>query len=293
MPDLDNLFMTKTFIIGILLFVSSLSFSVLGENKILIKAEEHFNKKEWKEASEIYNIVLNNEKGNIALYAPSIIAAGKCNNYNRIMSYISISENRGIPLDSVLTKTLNLALKTRSTDIYENTLLLIKNKQPWLKNYINNRLLEFFYNRKNNIKCIEIADAIIENNPKNITDIMVIKAKAMNDIGDINSAISVMEEVLSINPTSIEARLFLGNYYYISAKQSIKDGNFTVKLPQKRGKKSEDVKYENTDIYSALKRAKIYLDVDYIRNKRPYVRNIIKEIDDMISAFEAPITDNK
>ncbi|MBR2475150.1 MAG: hypothetical protein IKB57_01220, partial [Bacteroidaceae bacterium] len=62
---------------------------------------------------------------------------------------------------------------------------------------------------------------------------------------------------------------------------------------QKRGKKSEDVKYENTDIYSALKRAKIYLDVDYIRNKRPYVRNIIKEIDDMISAFEVPITDNK
>ncbi|MBQ3555177.1 MAG: hypothetical protein IJA09_03055 [Bacteroidales bacterium] len=284
--------MNKTFIIGIFLFVSSFSFSALSENKILNKAEEHFQKKEWKEASEIYNIVLNGDKGNISLYAPSIIAAGKCNNYNRVISYISISENSGIPLDSVLKQTLTLSLKTRNTDIYENTLLLIKEKQPWLKNFVNNHLLDFYFNRKNNIKCIEIADAIIEGKPKNITDIMIVKAKAMNDIGDINSAVSVMEEVLNLNPEIAEARLFLGYYYFLSAKQSIKDGNFTIKLPQKRGKKSEEITYENTDIYSALKRAKSYLDIHSLTNKRPYVKNIIKEIDAMISAFESPISSN-
>lgn len=292
MPILESLFMIKSIIIGTLLFISSLGTLVSGENKIVLKAEEHFLKKEWKEASEIYNIVLNSEKDNISLYAPSIIAAGKCNNYNRVISYITISENRGIPLDSVLTRTLTLSLKTRSTEIYENTLLLIKEKQPWLKNFINNRLLDFYFNRKNNIKCIEVADAIIESKPKNVCNIMIVKAKAMNDIGDINSAISVMEEVFNINPKIAEARLFLGNYYFISAKQSIKDGNFIVRLPEKNSKKGEYIKYINTDIYSALKRAKSYLDVDFLTNKRPYVKNIIKEIDAMISAFEAPITNN-
>lgn len=292
MPILESLFMIKSIIIGTLLFISSLGTLVSGENKIVLKAEEHFLKKEWKEASEIYNIVLNSEKDNISLYAPSIIAAGKCNNYNRVISYITISENRGIPLDSVLTRTLTLSLKTRSTEIYENTLLLIKEKQPWLKNFINNRLLDFYFNRKNNIKCIEVADAIIESKPKNVCNIMIVKAKAMNDIGDINSAISVMEEVFNINPKIAEARLFLGNYYFISAKQSIKDGNFIVRLPEKNSKKGESIKYINTDIYSALKRAKSYLDVDFLTNKRPYVKNIIKEIDAMISAFEAPITNN-
>ena len=57
----------------------------------------------------------------------------------------------------------------------------------------------------------------------------------------------------------------------------------------KKRKEEKGPKYVNTDIYSAFKRAKAYLDVEFITNKRPYVKNIIREIEAMIKAFEEPI----
>ncbi|MBR4963610.1 MAG: hypothetical protein IKY54_06910 [Muribaculaceae bacterium] len=284
--------MRRGLFLSLFIFFSLSILSVNADNKIRTKADEHFSKNEWKEASEIYNILINSEKNNTSLYAPSIISAGKCNNFNRVMEYITFSEKCGIPLDSIFRNTLSLSLKVRSTDVYETTLLTIKERQPWLKNLINGYLLEFYNIRKNSLKTIDIANSIIESNPKNVTEIMCIKANALNDIGDINSAIEVMEGILKIDENNIDARLFLGNYFFISAKQSIKEGNFTVKIPSKKGKGKEDIKYINTDIYSALKRAKIYLDVEYLTDKRPYVQNIVKEIDSMIKAFEEPIKEN-
>ena len=284
--------MRRGLFLSLFVFFSLSILSANADNKLRTKADEHFSKKEWKEASEVYNILINSEKNNTSLYAPSIVSAGKCNNFNRVMEYITFSEKCGIPLDSIFRKTLSLSLNIRSTDIYETTLLTIRERQPWLKNFINGYLLEFYNIRKNNLKTIDIANSIIESNPKNITEIMGIKAKALNDIGDINSAIEVMEGILKIDENNIDARLFLGNYFFISAKQSIKEGNFTVKIPSKKGKGKEDVKYINTDIYSALKRAKIYLNVEYLTDKRPYVQNIVKEIDSMIKAFEEPILKN-
>ena len=283
--------MIKRFCLGLFVIFSFSVFSANASNKIKTKAEEHFAKKEWKEASEIYNIIINSEKRDISLYAPSIISAGKSNNYNRVMEYITLSEKCGIPLDSIFKSTLTLSLKTRSTDVYENMLLTIKEKQPWLKNLINGYLLEFYNSRKNTTKTIEIANIIIAGNPKNVTDIMTIKAKAFNDIGNIDSAINVMEDILGLDANNIDARIYLGNYYFVSAKKSIKVGNFTVKTPAKKSKNKNDIKFINTDIYSALKRAKYYLDVEFISEKRPYVQNLIKEIDAMISAFEEPITE--
>lgn len=262
------------------------SVAIYANNKIRIKAEEHFSRGEWKEASEIYNILISSEKNNLSLYAPSIIAAGKCNNYNRVIEYIVFSENCGIPLDSVFNRTLTLSLKVRSADVYENMLLTVSKKQPWLKNFINGHLLQFYCNRKNNEKVIEIADVIINSKPKNITDIMLVKAKALNDMGDTGYAIAIMDEIINIDNNNIDARLFLGYYYFNSAKQSIKNGNFIVRLPGKRGKKSIKGLYVNTNIYTALKRAKNFLDVEILTDKRPYVQNSIKEIETMIAAFE-------
>ena len=275
--------MLRSFFLGIF---AIFSVAISANNKIRVKAEEHFSRSEWKEASEIYNILISSEKNNLSLYAPSIIAAGKCNNYNRVIEYIVFSENCGIPLDSVFSRTLTLSLKVKSTDVYENMLLIVSKKQPWLKNFINGHLLQFYSNRKNNEKVIEIADAIINSKPKNVTDIMLVKAKALNDMGDTRYAIAIMDEIFNIDKNNVDARLFLGYYYFNSAKQSIKNGNFIVRLPGKRGKKSGKGLYINTDIYTALKRAKNFLDVEFLTDKRPYVQNSIKEIETMIAAFE-------
>ena len=281
--------MYKNFIIVLFLVFSLSLFSTEASNKNRIKADEFFIKGEWIEASEIYNTLIVMNKGDISLYAPSIISAGKNSNYERALRYITLAEKNGISLDSVFCNTLSLSIKRRCTDVYENLLITLKERQPRLKKIIDIYLLDFYFDRKKNLKTIEIADIIIKSKPSNIAEIMIIKAKALNDMGDINSAINVMKEVFDIDSNNIEARLYLGNYYYFSAKESIKNGNFTVKTEEKKGKKGENVKYINTDIYSALKRARFYLDVNSLTNKRPYVQNIIKEIEALIEAFENPM----
>lgn len=282
--------MVRSLITGLVILLSTVCFTTNADNKIRNKADEHFVKKEWKEASEVYNVLLHSSINDFSLYAPAIVSAGNSNNYDRVMKYISLSSKTGIPLDSIFSRTLSLSLKTRSTIVYERMLLTIKQQQPWLEKFINNHLLSFYYNRKNCIKAIEIADAIIAKNPKNIIEVMSIKAKALNDMGNINSAVSVVEDILSIDSNNIDARIFLGYYYYTSAKQSIKDFNFVVKIPTKRDKKSNNIKYINTDIYTALKRAKHYLSIDGFTDKSPYLQEVINEIITMINAFEEPIT---
>ena len=279
--------MAKFLIPILLLLFNSACYTTQADNGIYDKVEEYFVKKEWDKASDIYNHLLCNDIYNIELYARAIVTAVKCDNYNRVMEYIIISENRGIPLDSIFNRALTLSLKIRETEVYENILLTIKKEQPWLNDLINSYLLKFYYVRKNNFKCIEIANVIIGERPENIIEVMIIKAKALNDMGDINSAATIMRDILSIDSNNIDARLFLGHYYYILAKQGIKDGNFSVKVSEKRGRKNSNVKYMDRDIYSALKRAKYYLNIDSYNN--PYIQNIIKEIEDMIKTFETPI----
>ena len=106
--------MTRSIFLSLFIIFSLSVLCANGNNKIETKAYEHFSKNEWKEASEIYNVLIYNKKNNIALYAPSIISAGKSNNYNRIMEYITFSEKCGIPLDSIFRSTLSLSLKTKS-----------------------------------------------------------------------------------------------------------------------------------------------------------------------------------
>ena len=203
--------MAKFLIPILLLLFNSACYTTQADNGIYDKVEEYFVKKEWDKASDIYNHLLCNDIYNIELYARAIVTAVKCDNYNRVMEYIIISENRGIPLDSIFNRALTLSLKIRETEVYENILLTIKKEQPWLNDLINSYLLKFYYVRKNNFKCIEIANVIIGERPENIIEVMIIKAKALNDMGDINSAATIMRDILSIDSNNIDARLFLGH----------------------------------------------------------------------------------
>lgn len=257
--------------------------------KLISNATEHFANGEWKESSSLFQIVVSEHSDKIIFYAPAIVSAAKTDNYDLVMSYVVTSEKRGLAIDSILDNTLTLTIKIKDVAIYEKMLLRIKKEQPWLHNKIDMRLLNFYYDRHMNKEAIEMANSIIAKSPKNVIDLMLVKAKSYNELGEVDSAVVVMRDIVIIDEKVVDARLFLGNYYYLSAKESIKEGKFTVKVPAKKGKKSSFAKYSNTNIYSALKRAKMFLDADFLTEKRPYVQSLISDIDAMIDAFEEPI----
>lgn len=264
--------MIKYALTFIFLFIStSLSAIVIEGNKLIDKANKHIENMEWKEASALYDIIISQKPDSLNLYAPAIVASAKTDNYNHVVDIVVISEKNGIALDSILNNLLTYTTKIGDTDLYEKTVLSLQEKQPWFEKLFNKQLLEYYKKRHYNIKAIEIADRIIKSKPANIKEIMTIKANCLNELGDIDSAAIVMSEILAIDSTFYDARLYLGNYYYLKAIQLIEDTT------------------EEIDEKSAcylLQQAKEFIDIEYLKAKSPYVRDRLKEIDELCKPKE-------
>ena len=90
-------------------------------------------------------------------------------------------------------------------------------------------------------------------------------------MGDIDSAAIVMSEILAIDSTFYDARIYLGNYYYLKAIQLIKDT-------------AEEI--DEKEICSLLQQAREFIDIEYLKAKSPYVRDRLKEIDKLCNPKE-------
>lgn len=264
--------MIKYALTFIILFISTLLSAIeIEENKLIDKANKHIENMEWKEASALYDIIISQKPDSLNLYIPAIVASAKTDNYNHVVDIVVISEKNGIALDSILDNLLTYTTKIGNTEIYEKTILSLQEKQPWFEKLFNKQLLEYYKKRHYNIKAIEIADRIIKNKPANIKEIMTIKANCLNELGDIDSAAIVMSEILAIDSTFYDARLYLGNYYYLKAIQLIEDT-------------AEEI--DEKSACSLLQQAKEYIDIEYLKAKSPYVRDRLNEIERLCTPKE-------
>ena len=264
--------MIKHALTYIILFIStSLPAIEIEGNKLIDKANKHIENMEWKEASALYDIIISQEPDSLNFYAPAIVASAKTDNYNHVVEIVVVSEKNGIALDSILNNILIYTTKLGDTNIYEKTLLSLQKKQPWFEKLFNKHLLEYYKKRHYNTKAIEIADHIIKSKPANIKEIMAIKANCFNELGDIDSAAIVMREILAIDNNFYDARIYLGNYYYLKAIQLIEN-------------RAEEI--DEKEICSLLQQTKEFIDIEYLKAKSPYVRDRLKEIDKLCNPKE-------
>lgn len=264
--------MIKYALTFIILFISTslLAIEIEG-NKLIDKANKHIENMEWKEASALYDIIISQKPDSLNFYAPAVVASAKMGNYEHVVEIVVISEKNGMALDSILNNILTYTTKIGDTNIYERTILSLQEKQPWFEKLFNRHLLEYYTKRHYNIKAIEIADRIIKSNPANIKDIMRIKANCLNELGDIDSAAIAMSEILAIDSSFYDARIYLGNYYYLKAIQLIEDT-------------AEEI--DEKEICSLLQQAREFIDIEYLKTKSPYVRDRLKEIDKLCNPKE-------
>ena len=180
----------------------SLSVAAQEVNSILQrKAETHFENREWREAAAMFNVLINESPSVLELYAYAVASNDLGGDKRGVMAAVELSEKSGIPLDSLFDKTRQLCTAIGNNGIYERMLLCIKGEQPWFKRIVNKYRLRFYMESKENAKASILADS-----------------------GDLSGAADCMALVLRLDSTVMEARLFLGNYYFIKGSELYEKG---------------------------------------------------------------------
>lgn len=261
----------------VFLFVSSFSPAQEVNSILLRKAETHFANEEWREAAAMFDVLINESPAVLKLYPYAVAANDLGGDRKGVMAAVELSEKSGIPLDSLFVKTHLLCTALGYNGIYERLLLEIKAEQPWFKRIVNRYLLKFYMERKMNDEAAEIVDEALLSSPDN-TDLLKAKAMILADSGNLQGAAECMERVLSFDPTAVEARLFLGNFYFIKGSE-LYDKRGRGIMPDGMDSVSVTVSPDTADYRmearSLFLRAIGFLDPDSTGINTPYVRNTV------------------
>lgn len=92
-------------------------------------------------------------------------------------------------------------------------MILVKEKQPWLKRNINIRLARLYDSRNNAEKMIEMSDTLLAVNPDD-PSMLRIKARGYMLLDRYDEAVAVYKRIIGLNPKDVDAMLNIGVYYF-------------------------------------------------------------------------------
>ncbi len=176
------------------------------------KAERFFMHKEWANAAAMYEIMLEDSAGVVDTYAHAIAVAGMRNLPDYEMSLLERAQARLIPMDSVLRGVQRVSFAMGHTSLYENFLLLVKERQPWLTRSIEKQLLRYYLFRRNAPEIIRYSQIMLSGAPDNV-DYLTSLARGYMFDGQEERGIAIYRQLLEKHPGNYRTLLVLGNYY--------------------------------------------------------------------------------
>lgn len=208
------------------------------------------------------------EDNNFELY----INAGDCAyelNYKQIaFSYYCIAAQKEAPAQQLI-KHIKEVYCNGDIDCTGKTTKQIISKHPGTSDSLSYAIADLLYRKARYEDAIPLFKNILEKQPDNIYTKSRL-ADALLHSNDIDSAKILYQEIIETQPNDIEASLFLGNYYYIIAKEAgAKDADLSTEAQSKAinfyeksasflekvysSKKSDVVRMKLIDIYTITK----------------------------------------
>lgn len=206
----------KNFIIYIIAIFAI--FTVSAETKTenyetrSIRAERYFSYKEWSSALAMYQLMIDEQPGEVEPYYKSIVAGVMIGDTTTQIDMLERTQQRGISLEELFDGVRSVSFAIGEAQAYANFLLLVKSHQPWLNRGINIYLLDYYSFRNDPENTIKIAEELLAQTPDNI-EYMEILAKAHITDGNIDKATIYYKSILAIDSNNYNALLALGNYY--------------------------------------------------------------------------------
>ena len=179
---------------------------------IATKAARFFHYREWTNAAAMYELMIEDSAKVCDTYAHAIVTAGMRNLPDYEMSLLERAQSQLIPLDSGFQGVRRVSFSIGQSSLYENFLLLVKERQPWLTRSIEKQLLSYYVFRCNAPEIIRYSRIMLSGAPDNVAFMNNLAYGYMLS-GDEEQGIATYKEILKLHPDNYDALLVLGNYY--------------------------------------------------------------------------------
>jgi hypothetical protein len=176
------------------------------------KAARFFKYQEWANAAAMYEIMLEDSAKVVDTYAHAIAVAGMRNMPDYEMSLLERAQKNLIPMDSVFHGVQRVSFAMGHNSLYENFLLLVKQRQPWLTRSIEKQLLRYYMFRSNAPEIIRYSKIMLSGAPENAEYLGNLAMGYMLD-GNDAEGIATYRRLLEYHPDNYKTLLVLGNYY--------------------------------------------------------------------------------
>ncbi len=185
------------------------------------KANEAVMNKNYKEALTYFDAAFklgNSDSTKIVWNAELAgISAQEINENEKAIEYFARALNYGATDVNIYNLLIKLAKETKDTEAEEQALLLGQKCFPELEAKNNSKLLYLYYNTQQYEKAVDMADILIEEQPKK-TKVHYLKAVSLYRLENYDGAISILEQIINKEPENIDAISMLGIIYYRQAK---------------------------------------------------------------------------
>lgn len=208
-------FSIRNVLLSLVIGVMSCGVSVAGTRDYeatAAKAQRFFKYQEWANAAAMYEIMLEDSAKVVDTYAHAIAVAGMRKLPDYQMSLLERAQANLIPMGDVLRGVQQVSFAMGHNSLYENFLLLVKERQPWLTRSIEKQLLSYYMFRRNAPEIIRYSRIMLSGAPDNAEYLSNLATGYMLE-GNDTDGIATYKRLLEYHPSNYKTLLVLGNYY--------------------------------------------------------------------------------
>ncbi len=188
------------------------------------RMNDHFIHAEWDEVLLETDRMIELQPTNPDPYSVALIAAQFLNDISTENRYLRLSQQNRIHIDTIMVRVYDRTRSIKNAQIYEGLLLNLKENHKWMAKVFNLYLLDYYDLARKTHETITIADELLALTPDNIR-IMKIKAGALFYQGDIEEAVGLYSEILSLAPDDYTSVTFLATYHAMQCHKMIEELN--------------------------------------------------------------------
>lgn len=179
------------------------------------QADIHFRNSEWFQALRVYEKLLTITKNDPKLYVDAIVVSSYLKNQSNVLYFTGLAKANQVPMDTLFGRIQDTSRRMGKSMLYERYLNLVKNGYPELSRLINQRLMDYYSFRNDDIKLGELLTGMLVDEPENLT-LRKTHAEVLFNNGNERESVVAYQKILDQYPREVDALLFLGNYYYVN-----------------------------------------------------------------------------
>ena len=182
------------------------------DNSTAARAARFFSYREWINAGALYTMLLGDHPDNTLYCARAIVSAGMLGDTLQQTTLTNNALDAHIAVDSLLTAVERTSFSVGQTSLYEEYLLHTKSTSPWLARVIDGYLMRYYTYRRNPEGMIAYSKIMLSGNPESLPFLYTL-AQGYLLSGQTDDAVGTYLKIVEIDPQSIDALLYLANYY--------------------------------------------------------------------------------